>query len=142
MSKNSNLYRHAESELRREGLLGDTEDFLYGDMLGQAVLDLIELFADQGHSGMSAGYTLHIFERLANFQSLSPLSSDPEEWNEVGDGVWQNNRFFACFSEDGGKTYYNIDEDKVAWYKRAFNKTASNKLKLHESKPKKEYENE
>ena len=51
-----------------------------------------------------------IFSRLASFKTLTPLTSNPEEWMEVGGGTWQNNRSSDCFSTDGGKTYYSIDD--------------------------------
>lgn len=30
-------------------------------------------------------------------------------------GTWQNTRSSSCFSEDGGKTYYDINEDQPWW---------------------------
>lgn len=104
----SNLMRHADYELRRAGYF-DTEG-MYGDLLGHAVMDLVKLFASQGHSGMSASITLAAFVEVANFRPLSQITSDPEEWNEVGNGTWQSRRRSTTFSRDGGKTWYDIDD--------------------------------
>jgi hypothetical protein len=112
----SNLVQHAETELRAQGLFEQDSD--YDGMLGQAVMELIVLFASQRHSGYSAGMTLDLFKRLASFEPLSPLTDNPEEWMEVSSGLvdrnepplWQNRRQATAFSNDGGKTYYDLDE--------------------------------
>jgi hypothetical protein len=83
-------------------------------MLAPAIMNLIRVFASEGHSGMSAAISLQIFSRLAQFKALTPLTNDPAEWHDVsdisGEPMWQNIRQSTCFSSDGGKTYYDIDE--------------------------------
>jgi hypothetical protein len=111
----SNLVKHAEFELRRAGLFDKDSD--YDGMLGQAVLDLVKTFSQEGHSGYSAHLTLDIFNKVARFKTLTPITSNPDEWMQVSpdmmpDGsptVRQNTRQSSCFSNDGGKTYYDID---------------------------------
>lgn len=78
----SNLTDYAKDELTRAGLFDKDSD--YDGMLGTAALEIIEVFAKQGHSGMSA----------------SPL--------------WQNKRKSTTFSVDGGKTHYDLDDDAKA----------------------------
>ena len=112
--EDSNLVRHAEREMRLAGLFDEDAD--YGGMIAPHVLELIKLFASEGHSGASAGLTRELFHRLSNFKILSPITSDPEEWMEVseasgGNPMWQSKRQPSVFSTDGGKTYYDIDED-------------------------------
>lgn len=108
----SNLEIHAERELRRAGLFDKGSD--YGGMLAPAIMNLIRIFAAEGHSGMSAAMALQIFTRLASFRALTALTADPAEWSDVsdmsGEPMWQNIRQSTCFSKDGGKTYYDIDE--------------------------------
>lgn len=104
----SNLVRHAEFELRRAGLYDKDSD--YGGELAPAIVACVEKFASFGHSGGSAGISIAILEKLLRFQTLTPITSDPAEWMEVGPGVWQSNREPATFSEDGGKTWYNLDD--------------------------------
>ncbi len=62
------LVDHAEKELRRVGLFDKDSD--YDGMLGEDVLELIKLFAGQGHSGMSAEMSIQLFEKLARYQEL------------------------------------------------------------------------
>jgi hypothetical protein len=109
-----NLQEHAEFELRRAGLFDKDSD--YDGMLGPAVLALIKVFSEQGHSGFSAAMVRELFGKLAAFKTLTPITADPSEWMDVCDavpdstpGVWQNRRQSSCFSYDGGKTYYDID---------------------------------
>ena len=108
----SNLINHAQTEMNRAGLFEEDAD--YGGAHAKAVMDLIELFASQQHSGMSAAITLGIFSKLARFEPLTPITSDPEEWEDVseqsGYALWQNKRQSTSFSEDGGKTWYDIED--------------------------------
>lgn len=112
----SHLVEHAKEELVRAGFFDKTAD--YDGMLGIAVVELVEKFASQGHSGFSAGVTLDIFNRLARFQTLTPLTNSPAEWvlvaeNQKPEGVekiWQNRRSPSWFSLDGGKTGYSVDD--------------------------------
>lgn len=107
------LVEHAKRELNLAGL--DRPDADYDGMIAASVLALMELFASQGHSGYSARLTLDVFNRLASFKPLTPVTNDPDEWMDVCDktpdheACWQNKRHSSCFSNDGGKTYYDID---------------------------------
>lgn len=105
------LVAHAKSELERAGLFDKESD--YDGMLGKAVLELVEKFAEQGHSGMFASMTLSIFDEVARFKPLTPITNNPDEWMEVSQSepMWQNRRSSDCFSTDGGKTYYSIDDE-------------------------------
>lgn len=103
----SNLMKHAQREL--DLFLGpdDSEDFYQG-MTRKAVMELVEAFARQGHSGMSAGIVLDLFRRLANFDALTPLTDNPDEWIKHADDMWQNARQSSSFSSDHGKTYWDL----------------------------------
>lgn len=106
----SPLVAHARRELTGAGLFSKESD--YDGMLGEAVLDLVKTFASQGHSGFSAMTTLDIFDRVAKFKTLTPVTNDPEEWMDVGNGQHQSRRCPSFFSNDGGQTYYDLDGDK------------------------------
>ena len=95
----SNLVDHAKMELEAAGLFDKNSD--YGGMLGEAVLELVEKFAEQGHSGFSAGHTVAIFKKVAMFEPLAPLTGDDSEWTEVTDGMFQNKRCSHVFKENG-----------------------------------------
>lgn len=109
----SNLIEHAKREMELAGV----DDDIYGDMTSKAVLELMEVFSNQGHSGMSASLILGLFTKLARFENLTPLTDNPDEWVHHGedvwgesDGIWQNRRNGEAFSNDGGKTYYLLSE--------------------------------
>jgi hypothetical protein len=107
--KQSNSYQHAEREMKL--LFGDdySGDF-YKGLLPESVLRLMEVFAQEGHSGMSAGMAITLFSQLADFKALTPLTNNPAEWNHVSDNMWQNIRQSSSFSNDAGLTYYNLDD--------------------------------
>lgn len=64
----SNLVDHAQKELTKVGLFDKDSD--YDGMLGEGVLELITVFAAQGHSGYSAQMTRELFSKLSNFEEL------------------------------------------------------------------------
>lgn len=105
-----NLYEHSKDELTRAGIFDKDAD--YGGALGPAVMELIETFRKQGHSGMSAQMTLDLFTRLAQFGNLTPITSSVDEWEDVsemsGYPLWQNKRNPSYFSKDAGKTWYLV----------------------------------
>ena len=78
-----NLREHAVSEMEIAGV----DDDIYGDMTSKAVLELIDVFEKQGHSGMSASLVLSIFNRVIDFGNLTPLTNDPDEWLHHERGV-------------------------------------------------------
>lgn len=102
----SNLADFAKRELEAEGCF-DPER-MYGGMIGDAVLKLIELFSKQGHSGASASIVRSLFTRLANFEPLGPLTGEDSEWTFLGnepDMWWQNNRCFHVFKRADGTAW-------------------------------------
>ena len=111
----SNLTDHAKYELELAGLFDKDSD--YDGALGTAVMELVEVFAKQGHSGFSAHRMLAIFNEVANFKPLTPIGKSPDEWvdqSEASDEpMWQNKRRGSTFSRDGGKTWYDIDDPKL-----------------------------
>ena len=90
LTRHSNLVQHAEHELRLAGLFDKDSD--YAGMLGPAILQMVRQFSDEGHSGYSASLAVNIFERVARFEPLTPLTGEPDEWLEYMDGHYQNKR--------------------------------------------------
>lgn len=115
----SNLVDYAKDELKRIGMIDSGEP--YNDWAAKAILDLIELFESQEHSGFSAPYVINAFSRLAKFKPLSPLTGEDDEWNEVGPNIFQNKRYSAVFKNGKDGTAYNIKgtvftDDGESWY--------------------------
>ena len=93
------LEQFAKSELTRAGYFDADSD--YGGALGEAVMKMIGIFADEGHSGASAAMAVHIFSKVAMYEPLTPLTGDDAEWMDVGDGILQNVRCSHVFKENG-----------------------------------------
>lgn len=101
----SNLTDFARDELTRAGLFSEGSD--YDGMLGDAVMRLVNVFADEGHSGMSASMAVSIFKRVALFEPLTPLTGDEDEWGAPfdGNGGRQNKRCSHVFMDVNGNAY-------------------------------------
>lgn len=106
----SQLVAHAKTELE---LLGEDPEFMQG------YLNVIQAFADMGHSGGSASVAIPVINKLLRYKNLTPLTDNPIEWiyhsKDISppDGVWQSKRDFSCFSYDGGKSYYSLEDEKA-----------------------------
>ena len=101
----SNLLKHAERELKLIGYDGKDE---YNNMAKAAIMELLTTFANQGHSGFSANYIVNLFNKLAKYETLSPLTGNDDEWGNVSDmsgdrkTLFQNNRDGRVFKNDDG----------------------------------------
>jgi len=120
--KTSNLYQHAVKELQWLTEEEDDEDPNGGPnkWAYDNILELIEVFARQGHSGMSAPYVINIFKELANYKIIGGLTGEDNEWNDVseyGDGtmLYQNNRDSRVFKDDSGAWFLDgtLFEDPI-----------------------------
>lgn len=104
----SNLVDHARRELT---LIGEDPETISG------LLNVVQAFADMGHSGGSASVAIPMLEQLLSFKNLTDLTDDPDEWffhegatYGVSTDCWQNIRNGEAFSTNGGKTYYLLSE--------------------------------
>lgn len=106
------LQQFARNELERAGMFDPDAD--YGGELGNAVMRLVDVFADEGHSGGSAMQAISLFERLARFEPITPLTGDDSEWTEVaeqnGGPLYQSRRCSHVFKDPLGA--YTISRDK------------------------------
>jgi len=110
------------------------EDAEMQDLMDKHILELVEAFSKQGHSGFSANYAVSILTRLLRWEPLTPLTGEDNEWHEVKRDqtydprliTYQNKRYSSVFktknpvtgevktyeldgkvfSDDGGKTWY------------------------------------
>jgi len=85
-----NLVDYAIDELKAIGMYGTGDEM--NQMMSNNIIELLEVFSKQGHSGFSAPYCINMFKQLANYKPLSPLTGNDDEWN--------------CVSEQSGYTMY------------------------------------
>lgn len=93
----------------------EPSDEKYVQRIGNCVYEICKLFAEQGHSGLSASITLQLIdELLVKSNTLSPLTNNPDEWMDVtemsGYKLHQSKRKFSCFSNDNLNTYYDTND--------------------------------
>lgn len=93
----------------------DPSDEKYVQRIGNCVYEICKLFAEQGHSGLSASITLQLLdELLVKGNPLSSLTNNPDEWMDVtemsGYKLHQSKRKFSCFSDDNLNTYYDTND--------------------------------
>lgn len=95
-----NLTEHARRELELAGLFDQDSDY-EGDV-GKAVMELVDKFASEGHSGLSANMCISLFSKVAAFEPLTPLTGGDDEWADVdGEGTFQNRRCSHVFKKNG-----------------------------------------
>ena len=115
-SEVSNYYDHLDREWDVLGWpreIGpepeDKESKEYGEwldnwpqaMLYQHMRELLEVFAGEHHSGSSARNAVSLFEKLALFKPLSPLTGADDEWNagSLDPSTLQNKRCSHVFKD-------------------------------------------
>lgn len=108
----SNLELHARRELKAAGYDPDDKEEGPNKWIQENVIELLRVFSKQGHSGSSAPYCVDLFQKLASFEPLVPLQGTDDEWNEVSDDLWQNNRCSHVFKGADGKAY---DIEGIIW---------------------------
>lgn len=86
----SQLLAHAIAEFDRAGVPEEER---------KEVMELLECFARQGHSGGSAPITLALFHKLAMGEPLSAITDENADWQEVGPGVFQSRRLSSLFKD-------------------------------------------
>src|SRR5262245_9190207 len=97
------LLSHAEHELK---LLSDGEPDEVQVAMNKHILEMVKLFAEEGHSGFSASYAVGILEKLLRFEPLKPLTGEDDEWAEIEAGnTWQNRRCSHVFKGADGRGY-------------------------------------
>lgn len=94
------LIKHALREFQTLGYKPvEQEEDGPNKWIQENVLELLRVFGEQGHSGLSAPRCVELFSKLAKYEPLCPLSGEDSEWNEVGPGVFQNNRCGHVFKQ-------------------------------------------
>jgi hypothetical protein len=153
------IHQHAMSEFRAAKFVdenGNYSDPMQKEMC-EHILSLLDVFADEGHSGFSASYAIDMFSKLAKFEPLVPLTGEDWEWNEICDertggiSVHQNNRCSRIFKQSDrfdGKPYdinavvfydWVTDEETGEKYKSCFTNSDSFQVIEFPYTPKTEY---
>lgn len=99
------IYEYAKQELELVGYFKEPGGI--DEMMANDVLELIKVFGEQDHSGSSAPFCVRLFERLASYKPIGPLTGEDSEWIEVGDNLWQNKRCSSVFKDESHA--YRID---------------------------------
>lgn len=110
------LVTHATEELKLLGYDPDSTEDGPNTWIAQNIIELMEVFARQGHSGSSAPYVLDLFNRLAKYQVVAPLTGEDTEWSDILDmdgPTLQNRRCSSVFTKNG--IAYTID-GYAFWY--------------------------
>ena len=113
----SNYKTHARREFVAAGWCD--EDGKFDCEMQEAICDnvvkLLDVFAEEGHSGSSAPYAINLFKNLAAFEPIVPLTGKDNEWVDISEyqsepegSRFQNIRNSAVFKNGkDGRAYYN-----------------------------------
>lgn len=102
-----NLLEWAKAELDR--IPKDNDNMQ--EAVNNDILEIIEKFSEQGHSGLSAGYVIGKISRLLNYKPITPLTGEEDEWYEANSrGDRKNKRCTSVFQKEDGKV---IDIDAI-----------------------------
>ncbi len=114
----SNYEKHALTEFRAAGWCDENGKFNdeMQEMICKHVMKLLEVFADEGHSGSSAPYAIDLFSKLAKFEPVVPLTGEDWEWTEVHDGTFQNKRCSHVFKQADRFDGQAYDIDAIIFY--------------------------
>lgn len=115
----SNLNKHAWLEFKAAGWLDENDKFKddMQEAICNHILALLKVFADEGHSGTTAPYTVDLFKKLAMYEPIVPLTGEDWEWQDVSDRSdgtkwYQNKRCSHVFKDKDGA--YDIN-GRVFW---------------------------
>lgn len=94
----------------------------YANGCYKSALKAFKSLCDDGHSGMSIGFTLNILNQLVKGKPLTPINGTDEEWEAVERGgmrvTYQNKRYFGFFKEiyADGKAVYKDMNRTIVYY--------------------------
>ena len=142
----SNMEIWAENEIRiackaERGNASEIE-WDYGVACYESALKAFRSLAEDGHSGMSIGFTLNILNRLVKGQPLTPIEDTDDVWEERGQYLpeanhttYQCKRMSSLFKnvyDDGHIEYNDVHrfycvklDDPICWYNGHVAKIAS-----------------
>lgn len=100
--KNSPYVSRAKEEFR---IAWSNETDEMQEWMCKDVIELLSLLSTQGDSGFSIGYKLNLFEKMARFKTIAPLTFEDDEFFEPHseDGCRQNKRNSGVFMYKDGR---------------------------------------
>ena len=113
-ARDSNLVAYARRELNDPAGIDDPMGREMETAINAAILEIVAVHSNEGHSGASHGFALGRAKRLMDFKPLGPLTGEDDEWMLCGGGfagepreVYQNRRCFSVFKyvEPDGSFY-------------------------------------
>ncbi len=122
-------HKYAVEEMKKIGFQFDgdgypienvEENFDVNTEMALCVLEILDVFAKQGHSGMSASYCLGILEKVMKFEPITPLTGDDSEWTLVSEDnnrpIYQNRRCSHVFKDHEDRSYDIQGKVLFDWY--------------------------
>lgn len=117
MSMNEWAKNEIEIACKRERGNKDTNEWNYGCACYESAYKAFKSLLEDGHSGMSIGFTKAILNRLIDGKPLTPIEDTPDAWNDVVDKgrgytTYQCKRMSSLFKyiyEDGTIEYRDVD---------------------------------
>lgn len=117
-----NMTEWAENEVKL-ACAGEPDDEVldkYAESCYQSALKAFKSLCEDGHSGMSIGFTLSILNRMVKHKPLTPVDGNDDEWHE-GDQIgnrmsYQNKRCTSLFKniyDDGHIEYSDVQRTTV-----------------------------
>lgn len=120
-----NLLSFVKNELDiMEAKCSSEEELKMQKQIDEDILNVIQKFYEQGHTGYTAGYVLGILERLLRFKPITPLTGEADEWedcSQFGFEDKQNKRCPSVFKRPDGTAYWVegkifTDDNGETWY--------------------------
>ena len=140
--ENDPLIQYALSEFKYAKFIDDEGHYCdeMQEMMCKDVLEVLKLISSQGHSGFSIGYFKNLFNKLINFEPLSPLTGNDDEWIKTGFGEME----FEMNVRDGRVVRYpdghcEFREGLIIKYPDGGHQTKSVVIKSFPFVPKSEY---
>ena len=107
---------HAKNEFKALGYIPLEEEQEDGPnkWIQENILELLEVFSKQGHSGMSAAFCIQYFTKLASFEPISPITDDgPWDDTYASDETIQHKRLSSVFKKTKGSRAYYLNA--IVW---------------------------
>lgn len=110
LEEKNNLVLHAERELNKlvEICKKENEDTELQEIMNKDILDVVEIFSNQGHSGFSASYAINMINKLLKYEPITALTGEDAEWTKLDytdEVCYQNKRCSRVFKDANGQAY-------------------------------------